>query len=159
MYSRFTQVTLSFTMKQITDFRNDYAFLSNFAYSPIDYEGEIYPTIEHAFQAAKTLNPEERRKVHEAASPGSAKRIGRRVTLRSDWEQVKLEIMLDILRQKFSNPEMKQKLIDTGDAKLIEGNTWGDRSWGCVEVDGKWVGKNNLGKLLMKVRAELCAIE
>lgn len=140
----------------ITTFRGDHEFLSNFTHSPLTYEGEIYPTVEHAFQAAKTFDPIERQKVRTAASPGSAKRLGRRVTLRADWETVKYDIMLALLRQKFSDPVLREKLLATGDAELIEGNTWGDRTWGCVEVKGKWVGKNRLGQLLMKVRGELC---
>lgn len=141
-------------MQTITSFRNEHEFLSNFAPVDLRYEGEHYPTIEHAFQAAKTFNLEERKKVREAPSPAIAKRLGRRVTLRPDWETVKYEIMLELLRQKFSEPVLRQKLMDTDNAELIEGNTWGDRSWGCVQKNGKWVGKNNLGKLLMKVRAE-----
>lgn len=142
-------------MQPITNFRGTYEFLSNFAHSPLVYEGETYPTVEHAFQAAKTFDPEERAKVRMAASPGSAKRLGRRVTLRIDWETVKYDIMLALLRQKFNDSVLCEKLLATGDAELIEGNTWGDRTWGCVEVKGKWVGKNRLGHLLMQVRAEL----
>lgn len=142
-------------MQPITTFRGDYEFLSNFTNSPLLYEGETYPTIEHAFQAAKTFDPVERQKVRAATSPGSAKRLGRRVTLRTDWEAVKYDIMLALLRQKFSDPVLREKLLATGDAELIEGNTWGDRTWGCVQVNGKWVGKNHLGKLLMRVRTEV----
>ncbi|MCE7985531.1 MAG: NADAR family protein [Caldilinea sp. CFX5] len=146
-------------MPPITSFHGDYDFLSNFAYSPLTYEGETYPTVEHAFQAAKTFDPAEQQKVREASSPGSAKRLGRRVTLRADWETVKYDIMLALLRQKFSAPDFRPKLLATGDADLIEGNTWGDRTWGCVQVKGQWVGKNHLGKLLMQVRAELQAAD
>lgn len=146
-------------MPPITSFHGDYDFLSNFAHSPLSYEGENYPTVEHAFQAAKTFDPAERQKVREASSPGSAKRLGRRVTLRPDWEAVKYDIMLALLRQKFSLPEFHQKLLATGAADLIEGNTWGDRTWGCVYVKEQWVGKNHLGKLLMQVRAELQAAD
>lgn len=144
-------------MQPITAFRGDYEFLSNFAASPLLYAGETYPTVEHAFQAAKTFDPEERAKVQMATSPGAAKRLGRRVTLCTDWETVKYDIMLALLRQKFSDPVLREKLLATGDAELIEGNTWGERTWGCVQVKGKWVGKNRLGQLLMKVRTEMRA--
>jgi ribA/ribD-fused uncharacterized protein len=91
------------------------------------------------------------------AAPGpvrpAAKGLGRQGSLRADWEQVKFDLMHTLLQQKFAQPELRQALLDTGDAELIEGNTWGDRVWGCVLVKGQWVGKNQLGILLMRVRA------
>jgi ribA/ribD-fused uncharacterized protein len=137
---------------RIDSFRGDFAFLSNFLESPIEFEGDVYPTVEHAFQAAKTCDPEERDKVRVAKTPSSAKKIGRRVKLRSDWEAVKVGIMLDLLRIKFSDPALRQQLLGTGDAELVEGNTWNDTFWGVSSKTGK--GKNTLGKLLMQVRDE-----
>jgi ribA/ribD-fused uncharacterized protein len=88
----------------------------------------------------------------------SAKRIGRKVTLRHDWEKVKIEIMRGLLVQKFSQDEMlREMLLSTGDWELIEGNTCGDKFWGAVLENGKWVGRNELGKLLMSVRSEIRA--
>jgi ribA/ribD-fused uncharacterized protein len=139
----------------ISDFRGENIFLSNFFGCDILLDGETYPTIEHAFQAAKTFDPEQRRIVRQAASPSQAKRLGREITLRRDWEQVKFEIMFELLKQKFSQPDLRQKLLETGDAELIEGNTWGDQVWGAIQVNDQWVGENRLGKLLMKVRAEI----
>ena len=82
-------------------------------------------------------------------SGGRAKRLGR-VELRSDWEEVKIEVMREVLRCKFSqNPDLKAKLIATGDAELIEGNNWNDRFWGVC----RGVGQNHLGRLLMELRA------
>lgn len=145
-------------MTLITDFTGEYFFLSNFSESEVIFDGEPYPTIEHAFQAAKTLHKEERQSVQNAATPAQAKQLGRAVTLREDWEQVKFDIMLELLRQKFSQPELHKKLLDTGENELIEGNTWGDKVWGCVLYKGEWIGKNHLGKLLMQVRADLKAV-
>jgi ribA/ribD-fused uncharacterized protein len=83
---------------------------------------------------------------------GQSKKLGKRVELRPDWEDVKIDIMRQVLKSKFTqNPELKAQLIATGDAELIEGNNWNDRFWGVCR--GK--GQNHLGKLLMEVRAEL----
>lgn len=138
-------------MTTIDSFRNGYAFLSNFYPSPVTYQGDLYPTVEHAFQAAKTHNPQERDKVRLAPTPTGAKRAGRRVDLRPDWEQVKLQVMASLLTQKFCDPTLADLLALTGDQELVEGNTWGDRFWGVC----KGTGHNHLGRLLMEVRAEL----
>lgn len=110
-----------------------------------------YPTTEHAFQAAKTLDEKEREKIRVAKTPGQAKRLGQKVTLRKDWESIKIKIMLNLNRQKFDRADLGDRLVDTGQAELIEGNTWGDTFWGVC----KGVGKNHLGKILMEVREEL----
>lgn len=144
--------------EDITHFHGDYFFLSNFYPSQIEWEGELYPTLEHAFQAAKTFDLEERRAVQYATTAAGAKQIGRHVNLRTDWEQVKLDVMRDLVRKKFREPELRAKLTATGDAKLIEGNTWNDKTWGCVMFRGEWIGKNWLGKVLMEVRQELSSL-
>ena len=127
----------------IDSFTGEYRFLSNF-YPSI-------PIVEYEYQAAKTDEPHQKDWIRSARTPGEAKRRGRRVHMRSDWEQVKVDVMLFLLRMKFSIPELKQKLLETGDTELTEGNTWGDTFWGVCNG----VGENNLGKLLMKVREEL----
>jgi len=138
--------------KPINSFRGENSFLSNMSDSPVKLGGVEYPTVEHAFQAAKTIDPSERAKILAAKTAGEAKRIGKTVTLRKNWNQMREEVMEKALRAKFEqNPELKKKLLDTGDVDLIEGNTWGDTFWG--EVNGK--GQNKLGKLLMKIRDEL----
>ena len=124
--------------------------MSNFFLHPIIVDGCTYRTNEHAFQAMKTFDHLERMRIATAETPGASKRMGRRVALRPDWEKVKDEVMLSIVRCKFQDKELAGMLIATGDAELVEGNTWGDRYWG---VDG--TGKNRLGEILMKVRAEL----
>jgi ribA/ribD-fused uncharacterized protein len=136
----------------ITSFENEFAFLSNFFHSPITYEGIKYPTVEAAFQAAKTFNESERKMIAAAETPGKAKRMGRKVQLRADWEQVKDGIMEELVRLKFtSSPTLAIQLWSTGDRELVEGNWWNDTYWGVC--DG--VGRNQLGKTLMKIRTEL----
>lgn len=145
-------MTTSLTIEPIISFRGYYNFLSNFYRHIFIYDGWTWQTAEHAYQAMKTLDQGERLKVWESPAPGLAKRLGRRVTLREDWEQVKLEVMKEILVRKFLG-ELAYKLLETGGRELIEGNTWGDTYWGeCQEV-----GENHLGKLLMQVREELRA--
>ena len=135
-----------------TSFRVSFDWLSNFFRCDVTLDGEVYRSVEHAFQAAKTTNPAERTKVRALASPVFAKRAGKKVTLRSDWKTVKLDVMLGLLRQKFAPGSMlAERLLATGDAHIEEGNHWGDHYWGTV--DGK--GANHLGRLLLQVRKEL----
>lgn len=139
----------------IDSFEGPYDFLSNFypAVVRLKDDGCDWPfaTVEHAFQAAKTNVEAERIAIWGASSPGRAKKLGRKCTLRADWEQVRLDVMLDLLREKFSDVSLSKMLISTGDEELVEGNWWGDNYWGTVNG----VGENHLGKLLMKVRDEL----
>ena len=135
----------------IDRFDGDYAFLSNFDPSPITIDRITYPTVEHAFQAAKTDNRLERERIAVLPTPGAAKRAGRKVTLRPDWERVKVALMEDLVRRKFADPERAGKLLATGDDELVEGNTWNDRFWGVC----RGTGRNELGKILMRVRTEL----
>lgn len=137
-------------MNKIDSFRGEYRFLSNFWMVDIvnPEDGLLYPSVEHAYVASKTLDKRLREQIRNIAKPGDVKKIGRMLELRPDWEYIKYRVMHDLLIEKFKNPELKQKLLDTGSAILIEGNTWGDTYWGVC--DGK--GENNLGKLLMLVR-------
>ena len=141
----------------ISSFRGDYAFLSNFFPCKIVMDGDIYDSLEHAYQAAKTLDDAERSLIRSAKSPVRAKRIAHKVSLRPDWEEIKVDLMKSLLRQKFSSPTLKASLLKTGDAELVEGNSWGDIEWGCVLVGGVWEGKNILGEALMEIRMELSA--
>lgn len=138
-------------MRPITRFVGEYYCFSNFFPARVLFEGIEYPTSEHAFQAAKTLDHVRRYSIARLPTPRSAKREGRLVMLRSDWEEVKVPIMEAILRDKFTrHSRLHWVLLSTRDRPLIEGNTWGDREWGVV--DG--VGENKLGKALMKIRDE-----
>lgn len=135
----------------IDSFKGTYHFLSNFYMLAIVYEGKCYASVEHAYQAAKTLSEDEREMIRQCPKPGDAKRLGRSVTLRSGWDKLRFDVMSALLTQKFSDPTLRDRLLATGDAELIEGNDWGDKFWGVFQ--GK--GQNNLGKLLMMVRSKL----
>jgi ribA/ribD-fused uncharacterized protein len=135
----------------VESFHGPYRFLSNFYPCDIRWHGMSFPTLEHAFQAAKCSTDWEREMIRKASTPGQAKRLGRRVNLRSDWEDVKLDIMWRLLCYKFRYEDLKSALLATGDAQLIEGNDWHDYYWGVCNG----VGENHLGKLLMRVRKGL----
>lgn len=140
-------------MADITSFHGERRWLSNFWESPCEFEGTRYPSSEHAYQAAKFLSPVDRR-AFRTGTPGQAKRRGRGGALRQDWERVKLDVMLSCLRSKFTlSADLRRRLLATGDAKLVEGNTWGDRFWGVCRGQGA----NHLGRLLMQVREEIRA--
>jgi ribA/ribD-fused uncharacterized protein len=140
----------------ITRFRGEHDFLSNFYASPFFYRGDCYPTAEHAYQAAKTTDPDSAYLIRNAPTPGDAKRRGRAAPQRPDWMEVRRAVMYEVVREKFrQDPELRDKLRATGDATLIEGNTWGDRFWGMVQdAEGNWSGENRLGEVLMRVRRE-----
>lgn len=133
----------------INRFDKEYRFLSNFYEAPVTYNGVTYRNNEAAFQAQKCVE-----RAHEFAdmSAAEAKSAGRHAPLRPDWENVKINIMHDIVFEKFlHNAELKDKLLATEGYDLVEGNTWGDRFWG--RCNG--AGKNHLGQILMLVREEL----
>lgn len=135
----------------IDSFKGKYFFLSNFFEAPVIYDGITYLNNEAAFQAQKTLNKEQRLDF-AMLNPSQAKKKGRSVSLRPDWEEIKINIMYEICKAKFTqNENLKRSLLNTGNAELIEGNNWGDKIWG--QVNG--IGENNLGKILMKIREEL----
>ena len=135
----------------INEFKGKYFFLSNFYNSPVMYEGLLYKNNESAFQSAKVLDIERRKQFCEI-DPSTAKKKGRNVLLRNDWEEVKLNVMIDVVRDKFTrNIKLQNKLLATGEEELIEGNTWNDTYWGVCRN----CGKNMLGKILMKIRREL----
>jgi N-glycosidase YbiA len=136
----------------ILGFFSEYQFMSNFYPSQVIYECVAYPTVEHAFQAAKTLDEQLRRWIASRKRPGEAKKEGRNLQLRKDWESVKYNIMKELVTLKFkAHADLRQKLLDTGDKYLEETNTWGDTTRGVCR--GK--GTNWLGKILMEVRADM----
>lgn len=141
-------------MTVIDSFTGDYKFLSNFQPGEVFLDRLPYPSVEHAYQAAKTVNSEEREPIRLlfGYQAGLAKRMGRKLTVRPDWDKVKFDIMTDLVHQKFNlHPMLRDKLLATGDATLIEGNHWNDTVWGVCNG----VGTNWLGQILMHVRAEL----
>src|SRR5262249_35634026 len=146
-----TQAPGSPVPAKIASFEGPYRFLSNFWPATVEFEGITYPTVEHAYQSAKTLDRAERRRIAAIATPGAAKTAGRALQPRPDWATEKFVVMEQCVRYKFTHPpELREKLLPTGDAELEEGNTWNDKIWGVYQGQGE----NRLGKLLMKVRAE-----
>ena len=141
----------------IDSFSGEYRFLSNFHYAPFEWKGCTWPTVEHAFQASKTKDPEKREAIRQAATPGQAKRLGRAVELREDWEQVKDSRMGRLVLLKFrQHPDLAKQLLATCEQNLVEGNHWHDLYWGkCYCGVHAGFGKNRLGMTLMQTRAEL----
>jgi len=140
--------------EKIDDFRGDYFFLSNFCPSPFVFCDVKYETVEHAFQALKATNQKDHDLVKNSKNPSEAKRYGRNIKLRDDWEEVKDDIMYDLVKAKFlQNPGQAKMLTETGNAELVEGNTWGDTHFGVCSKTG--VGENVLGKILMDVREDI----
>lgn len=134
----------------INSFKGKNRWLSNFWPCLVQLDGVEYPSTENAYQAAKTLGS---REGFVSCTAAQAKKLGRKLSIRPDWEQHKVNVMYELLVQKFSkqNPELREALKATGTEELVEGNTWGDVFWGVCNG----VGENTLGKLLMKVRERI----
>jgi ribA/ribD-fused uncharacterized protein len=138
-------------MEAIMEMRGPTKWLSNYEETEVVFEGMIFNSTEAAFQAAKTLDLDERKKFTKM-SPSEAKKAGQTVKLRSDWESVKEDVMYQVVMDKYlRNVFLKEKLLATGEVHIEEGNHHGDRIWGTV--DG--VGLNLLGKITMRIRTEL----
>lgn len=138
----------------IMSFRGEYLFLSNFYEGKVfTYKGLKFNNTEAPFHAEKCWS---RAKEFEMIRPMQSKRLGRRVLMRKDWEQIKDRVMYDVCYAKFTqDPVLKAKLLATGNRELVEGNTHGDRCWGMTCSNGVWIGENRLGKVLMKLRDDL----
>lgn len=134
----------------ISRFTGQYRFLSNFWPCSILYGGMTYPSVEHGYQAIKTLDRLLRREICGLPSAAKAKKFGRNLVVRYDWEEIKLRVMLKLLRLKFKKTALTYRLLKTGESKLVEGNSWNDQFWGVCNGEGS----NHLGILLMKVRSE-----
>lgn len=140
-------------MKEIKGFQGSYRFLSNFYPFQVTFEGLTYQSSEAAFQAQKTLDEESRARFTRL-NAREARTLGRdkqKTKIRADWDDIKLNVMYKILREKFSHQSCKSMLLETGDVHLEETNYWHDTFWGVYNG----VGWNHLGKLLMIVRDEL----
>lgn len=134
----------------IAEFTGHYRFLSNFWSCFIWYGGVRYPSVENAYQAAKCKHKSDQPKF-QGIKASEAKKLGRIVEMRPDWEVEKVQVMRELVLQKFQEPVLKTLLLQTDNEELQEGNWWGDTFWGTV--NGK--GDNILGKILMSVREEL----
>jgi ribA/ribD-fused uncharacterized protein len=140
----------------IESFSGEWRWLSNFYLVPVPFDGIWYPSVEHAYQAAKTDDPTLRAAIRLAPTPGKAKKMGRTIKLRPDWHTVKMSVMVRLLRQKFKpGTTLAKLLVATNGRELIEDNRWGDTFWGICR--GK--GENHLGNLLMLQRDRLIADE
>ena len=135
----------------IGPFTGYYRFLSNFYPCVVFHDNTFYCSAEHAYQAAKTLDIEEKLKIRRCVTASVAKKVARTINLRPDWEQVKFEIMKEIVTDKFQrNDFLKNMLLKTGDLPIAEVNNWGDTYWGVFGG----VGSNHLGKILMEIRSQ-----
>ena len=133
---------------------DEYGEFSNFAAYPVKLKKKVWPTSEHYFQAQKFQDKTYQEKIRKANSPSIAARLGRdrKQKLRRDWESAKISVMREALDAKFNQyDELKELLLSTGNAKLVE-HTVNDSYWGD---GGNGTGKNMLGQLLMKVREKL----
>lgn len=142
--------------KPILEFTGDFAFLSNFFVpdARIRYDGDTYPTLEHAYQAAKLADRKMRTPFQDAGlRPGQAKRLGAGLLLRPNWDTLKDGIMTELVRDKFLQPRLQRLLLATNSSLLFEGNRWRDLYWGIDLHSGK--GQNRLGIILMALRKEL----
>lgn len=127
--------------------------LSNFSpVTDLHVNGLSFTTLEAWYQAQKTTDVQAQAAIAAASTPGQAKRLGRRVALRPDWEAVKIPVMRIGLSWKFAEPQRRSYLLGTGDQWLVKGNTWGDTFWGQCPLGA---GQNWLGFLLMAIRAEI----
>jgi hypothetical protein len=143
----------------IYSFSGQYRFMSNFFPCPVlirdlDFPDIWYGSTEAAYQAAKTDNVLRRVLISQLRA-GDAKKAGRIISLRSDWDSMKCGYMKWYVTQKFDSTELADLLISTWPARLVEGNHWGDTYWGMVMSNGSWVGQNKLGEILMTVREHL----
>lgn len=140
-------------MQTIYQFDGEHRFLSNFYFARFWWAGFLWDYSENAYQAAKSLKHENWVLLSGASvTPGQAKRIGKSLAMRQDWEQIKQDTMLAIVKEKFyQNPDLEAKLMATAPARLEEGNTWGDKVWG-ISPPASGNGTNWLGEILMLVR-------
>lgn len=143
----------------IKQFSDENRFLSNFWMVPItdpDDPSLVYPSVEHYYQAQKTHSMDERMPFTDSAlTSGQAKKLGRKVTQRNGWDEMKEAVMEYGLRQKFAkrNSQLRVLLLETGDCYIQEGNMWKDVVWGVDLKSGE--GENRLGKMLMQIRQEM----
>jgi len=139
----------------IKEFKEEYRWLSNFYPVNIEYGNLIFPSVEHFYVAMKSQDDLFRLSIASLSGyeANIAKKLGKTITLRADWDDIKLEVMEYALRQKFNVEKFKTLLLETKDEIIQEGNMWNDKFWGvCLKTNE---GENNLGKLIMKIREEL----
>ena len=137
---------------EINSFKGEYKWLSNMLICTFRYRGVAWKSVEHFYQAMKTIDVKERESIRCVYSPYEAKKMGKGITIRADFADLKISIMREGIKAKFTqNKALGKLLVDTGDIKIVEGNYWNDTYWGVC----RGVGQNNLGILLMELRGEL----
>ena len=138
----------------ITEFQNEYRWLSNFAPVKIKLYGLEFPSVEHAYMSAKSDDVEWKKFCsNQNNKAGDVKRQSRNITLKKDWNEIKLEVMANCIKQKFNTEPYRTKLLETGTQHIQEGNRWNDKFWGVCLKTNK--GENHLGRLIMDVRSAL----
>jgi hypothetical protein len=145
-------------VKVIDAFRGRWTKLGNYSSCVVFYDGHAYQSVEHAYQAQKSLDPGIQKMIRDCPTPATSKKVARSVALRPDWEQVKDSIMMELLAEKFSQQPEQGILMSTGAAVLIEGNWWHDNYWGdcrCGRAACAEPGKNQLGRSLMQIRSAI----
>jgi len=141
-------------MNSIEGFFKEYRYLSNFHVKEFIYKGKTYQSSEHAYQAYKATNEEDHEWIRNSSTPKESRIRGQKISMKTDWNKIKYDVMLEILIEKFKDEELKQKLLSTGNSYLEETNWWHDNFWGnCICDDCQhYKAQNNLGKILMKIR-------
>lgn len=138
----------------INEFRGEYDFLSNFVDCPIEMDGWVYKSVEHAYQSMKSHDKQWKTYCCDQTNSASDIKVkSKKINIRKDWDSVKYDIMKVCLIQKYNIEPFRSKLIDTGDDFIMEGNWWGDVYWGVDLKTNK--GENNLGKIIMEIRDNL----
>jgi ribA/ribD-fused uncharacterized protein len=141
----------------IIEFKDEFSFLSNFHPCTVVIGLMKFPSSEHAFMSFKNDSDEWKKECQRFdLTPGQIKKKGRKIDLVNDWEDIKIESMRTALMSKFrQNKDLKEKLLNTGNQNLVEGNWWGDIVWGVCLKSNPNIGENHLGRLLMEVRSLL----
>lgn len=137
----------------ITSFKDDYEFLSNFYPCKIEYGNLVFPSVENAYQAMKCANPNDMIQFVNI-SPAEAKKLGRKVTMVEDFDEIKYNVMRYLLDQKFEDKKLQKLLLETAPESIVEGNYWHDNYWGicsCEKCKDK-IKHNHLGELLQRKR-------
>ena len=135
----------------IRGFFDQFRFLSNFHVSPCHYNDHCYMSTEHAYMAQKATNREDMVYIATSPNPIEARRRGKTIKLREDWDDIRLDVMYKANLSKYKDPIMRRRLQQTGNRYLEETNWWNDKFWGVCNGQGQ----NNLGKIIMRVRYEM----
>jgi ribA/ribD-fused uncharacterized protein len=138
----------------ILEFKDEFSFLSNFHPCNVVVDKMVFPSSEHAFMSFKNNSDEWKKECQRFdLTPGKIKRLARKVELVSCWEDIKIDVMMQVVWFKFfQNKDLMEKLLATGNQNLVEGNWWDDKFWGVCLKSNPNVGENHLGRILMNIR-------